>query len=112
MSTVFAQIIEGKIPCDKVYEDENFIAFHDLYPQAPVHILVVPKKPLKNLAEAKESDALLIGKALLLAAKLAKQFGIAEGYRIITNSGAGAGQTIFHLHFHVLGGRVLDEHMC
>ena len=112
MPTVFAKIIKGEIPCNKVYEDENFIAFHDIHPQAPVHLLVVPKKTLKNLSDATAEDEALLGKALLLAARLAKQFNIEKGYRVITNSGSLAGQTVFHLHFHLLGGRALDEQMC
>lgn len=112
MTTIFAKIIEGTIPCNKVYEDTLFIAFHDIAPQAPVHILIVPKKPITSLNEAKDEDALLMGKALLLIAKLAKQFHIESGYRLIVNTGKEAGQTIFHLHFHLLGGKTLDEQMC
>ena len=109
MSTVFDKIIDGTIPCKKVYEDEEFISFHDIYPQAPVHVLIVPKKPLKNISDAKEDDALLLGKALLLAATLAKKLGIEEGYRVLTNVGSDAGQTIFHIHFHLLGGCPLEN---
>jgi histidine triad (HIT) family protein len=109
MSTIFQDIIDGKVPCNKVYEDELFLSFHDLYPQAPVHILIVPKKPLKNIGEAQEEDSLMLGKALILATQLAKKFGVEKGYRVLTNVGHDAGQTIFHIHFHLLGGCPLEN---
>ena len=109
MTTVFGEIIAGNIPCNKIYEDDEFISFYDLYPQAPVHVLIVPKKPLKNIQDAKEDDALMLGKALLLAASLAKKLGIEKGYRVLTNVGHDAGQTIFHIHFHLLGGCQLEN---
>jgi len=109
MVNVFQEIIEGKIPCNKIYEDDSFLSFHDISPQAPVHVLIVPKKPLKNISEAQEEDALMLGKALLLAAKLAKKLGIENGYRVLTNVGHDAGQTIFHIHFHLLGGCPLEN---
>ena len=112
MSTVFEKIIEGKIPCNKVYEDDLFIVFHDIAPQAPVHVLIVPKKHISSLSKAKEEDTLLLGKALILAAQLAKKLHIETGYRLIVNTGKEAGQTIFHLHFHLLGGHTLDEQLC
>ena len=109
MSTVFQDIIDGTIPCNMIYEDDLFISFHDIAPQAPVHVLIVPKKPLKNLADARDEDSLMLGKALLLAAKIAKQLGIEKGYRVLTNVGHDAGQTIFHIHFHLLGGCPLEN---
>lgn len=112
MSTIFEKIIQGTIPCNKVYEDEHFIAFHDIAPQAPVHVLIVPKKHFSTLNEAHEEDALMLGKGLILAAQLAKQLYIDSGYRLIINTGKDGGQTVFHLHFHLLGGGPLDEQMC
>lgn len=107
MSTIFGQIIEGKIPCNKVFENERIIAFHDISPQAPVHVLIVPKKPIANLAGASDEDVSLLGECLIVARNLAKQLGVADGYRVITNSGADSGQLVYHIHFHLLGGRRL-----
>jgi histidine triad (HIT) family protein len=107
MSTIFGQIIEGKIPCNKVFENERIIAFHDISPQAPVHVLIVPKKPIANLAGASDEDVLLLGECLIVARNLAKQLGVADGYRVITNSGSDSGQLVYHIHFHLLGGRRL-----
>lgn len=112
MTTVFEKIINGTIPCNKIYEDDSFIAFHDIAPQAPVHVLIVPKKHLPGLSDAKAEDALLLGKGLLIAAQLAKKLHIESGYRLIINTGKNAGQTVFHLHFHLLGGHSLDEQLC
>lgn len=109
MTTIFQQIIDGKLPCNKLYEDDSFIAFYDKYPQAPIHALIVPKKHIQNISQAQEEDAVMLGKALLLAAKLAKQLGIEKGYRVLTNVGPDAGQTIFHIHFHLLGGCPLEN---
>lgn len=107
MSTVFGQIIEGKIPCNKVFENERIIAFHDIAPQAPVHVLIVPKKPIPNLAGASDEDAAVLGECLIIARTIAKQLGVGENFRVITNTGKGAGQLVLHLHFHLLGGRPL-----
>lgn len=107
MSTVFGQIIEGTIPCNKVFENDRIIAFHDIAPQAPVHVLIVPKKPIANLAAATDDDAAVLGECLIIARRIAQQLGVQEGFRVITNSGKQAGQLVYHLHFHLLGGRVL-----
>ena len=107
MSTVFGQIIEGTIPCNKVFENDRIIAFHDMAPQAPVHVLIVPKKPIANLAAATDDDAAVLGECLIIARRIAQQLGVQEGFRVITNSGKQAGQLVYHLHFHLLGGRVL-----
>lgn len=104
--TIFGKILRGEIPCDQVYADERCIAFRDVAPQAPVHVLVIPREHLVNLAEAEASHAELLGHLLLVAAKVAKQEGL-EGFRTVINSGAEAGQTVFHLHVHVIGGRPL-----
>ena len=107
--TIFAKIIAGEIPADKVYEDEHVVAFRDIQPQAPVHILVVPRKPIVSVADAGEEDAELLGRLLLAAAKVARQLGIAEdGYRLVTNIGSQGGQSVYHLHIHLLGGRQMS----
>ena len=108
MSTIFGKIIEGSIPCDKVFENETVIAFKDIAPVAPVHILIVPKKEIRNLQALQKDDFTLIGDVIEVAQKLAKDYGIEDGYRLLTNNGKGAGQTIFHLHFHLIGGRHLE----
>ncbi len=104
MTTVFQKIIDGELPCDKVFENERIIAFKDIAPAAPVHILIVPKKPIANISAIEESDGPLIAEIVMVANELAKKFKIAEGYRLLTNNGAMAGQTVFHLHFHLIGG--------
>lgn len=106
--TLFERIIARQIPADIVYEDAYAVAFRDIHPQAPVHVLVVPRKPIPSLAEASDEDALILGRCLTAARTVAAQLGLAEGgYRVALNTGADAGQTVFHLHFHVLGGRSL-----
>ena len=107
---LFCKIIKGDIPSTKVYEDEFVYAFKDINPEAPVHILVVPKKHIKSMNEIEEIDENLIGKIFLAIEKIAKEQGVAEqGYRVISNCGKDAGQTVMHLHFHILGGRKLGE---
>jgi histidine triad (HIT) family protein len=104
--TVFAKIARGEAPARIVYEDDRALAFHDAAPVAPVHLLVVPRKPLLDLGEAAADDEGLLGHLLLVAHRVAAQLGLAD-YRVVVNNGAGAGQTIFHLHLHVIGGRRL-----
>ena len=107
---LFCKIIKGDIPSTKVYEDEFVYAFKDINPEAPVHILVVPKKHIKSMNEIEEIDENLIGKIFCAIKKIAKEQGVAEqGYRVISNCGKDAGQTVMHLHFHILGGRKLGE---
>lgn len=107
---LFCKIIKGDISSTKVYEDEFVYAFKDINPEAPVHILVVPKKHIKSMNEIEEIDENLIGKIFFAIKKIAKEQGIAEqGYRVISNCGKDAGQTVMHLHFHILGGRKLGE---
>lgn len=108
MSTVFAQIIQGKLPSKKVFENERILAIEDLHPVAPVHILIMPKKEIPDLQSVKPEDFALLGEIVEVAQKIAKERGILEGYRLLTNNGKGAGQTIFHLHFHLIGGRPLS----
>ncbi|CAK6700055.1 histidine triad nucleotide-binding protein [Synechococcus sp. CBW1107] len=104
--TIFGRILRGEIPCDQVHADEQCIAFRDVVPQAPVHILVIPREHVVNLAEASDKQAELLGHLLLVAAKVARQEGL-DAFRTVINSGAEAGQTVFHLHVHVMGGRPL-----
>lgn len=109
MSTVFGLIIAGKLPCKKVYEDDQILAIEDIHPAAPIHILIMPKKEIKNLQSLEPKDYSLLGQIVAVAQKLAAQFGIEDGYRLLTNNGPGSGQTVFHLHFHLLGGRELGK---
>ena len=104
---LFCAIIDGEIPSKKVYEDEQCYAFYDIEPQAPVHFLVVPKKRIASAAMLTEEDGALLGHIFAVIAKLAKEQGLENGYRIISNVGEDAGQTVKHLHFHVLGGEKL-----
>jgi histidine triad (HIT) family protein len=106
--TIFARIIRGEIPADKVYEDEHVVAFRDISPQAPVHVLVVPRKPIVSVADAQPEDAALLGRLFLAAAQVARELGLADdGYRLVTNIGRHGGQSVAHLHIHLLGGRQL-----
>ncbi len=109
MSTVFGLIIQGKIPCKKVFENERILAIEDIHPVAPVHILILPKKEIPNLQSIELHDLPLIGEIIEVAQKIAEEKGVLEGYRLLTNNGPDAGQTIFHLHFHLIGGRVLGK---
>ena len=102
---LFCKIATKKIPSKIVYEDEDVFAFEDIGPQAPMHVLIIPRKHLASLAEAGADDQALLGKIQLVAAELARKLGLRDGYRTVINSGAGAGQTVFHLHLHLLGGR-------
>jgi len=104
--TIFGRILSGEIPCQEVYADELCLAFRDVNPQAPVHVLVIPREPIAQLGEATAEHQALLGHLLLMAAKVARQEGL-ESWRTVINSGAGAGQTVFHLHLHVIGGRPL-----
>lgn len=102
---VFCKIVDGEIPAAKIYEDEKVIAFNDLSPQAPVHFLVVPKKHIANLDELQESDAELIGHIFLVIKKIAKDLDLKKGYRVVANCKEEGGQSVPHIHFHVMGGR-------
>lgn len=107
--TIFSKIIDGEIPADKIYEDELCIAINDINPQAPVHVLVIPKKPIPMLVDATADDQQLLGHLLLAAGKVARQLGVDEAFRLIVNNGAGAGQTVFHLHLHIIAGQEFAE---
>jgi histidine triad (HIT) family protein len=106
--TVFSKIIEKKVPAEIIYEDEEVVAFKDINPQAPVHVLIVPRKPIPKLTDADESDTAILGKIVMIARQIAKDFNLdQEGFRLLLNEGKNGGQTIYHLHFHLLGGRRL-----
>jgi len=105
---IFCKIVAGEIPAAKIYEDERAVAFQDINPQAPTHALVIPRTHVASLNEADEADEALLGHLLLVAARVARDEGHADGgYRTVINTGAGAGQTVFHIHVHLLGGRSL-----
>jgi len=104
--TIFAKIARGEAPAKIVYEDDRALAFQDANPQAPTHLLVIPRKPIERLAAAEDGDGPLLGHLLLVANRVAAAAGL-EDFRLVVNNGAGAGQAVFHLHLHVLGGRPL-----
>ena len=103
--TIFSKIIRKEIPADIVYEDDLALAFRDVQPQAPVHILVIPKQPIESIDRATDSDAALLGHLLLIVKRVAAQEGLVKGYRVVINTGEDGGQTVFHLHLHLLGQR-------
>jgi histidine triad (HIT) family protein len=107
MSTIFQRIIDREIPAEIVYEDDQALAFRDVNPQAPVHVLVIPKRRIASLDDVEPGDAALIGHLFVVIRKLAQQLGLQEGYRVVINSGRLAGQTVAHLHLHLLGQREL-----
>lgn len=104
---IFCRIIRGEAPAKKVYEDERAFVFEDINPQAPTHVLIIPKKHIIGLKEARPEDADIIGYLQLVAAQIARERGIEDGYRTVFNVGPRAGQSVFHLHLHLLGGRSL-----
>ena len=108
---LFCKIAAGIIPSAKVYEDETVLAFRDIAPQAPTHILVIPKAHISGMSEVNAENAALVGHCLAVAAQVAKAEGLTNGYRIVSNCGDDAGQTVHHLHFHILGGRKLSLEM-
>ena len=103
--TIFKRIIDKEIPANIVYEDDLCMAFHDVAPQAPVHVLVIPKKEIVSTDQLTEDDAALLGRMFDVIRKLAKELGLEKGYRVVTNCGNDGGQSVYHLHFHLLGGR-------
>ena len=111
MSTIFWKIIQGELPCNKVFENERVLAFTDIAPKAPVHILIIPKKEIRCLQEVSSDDLPLVMEMILVAQQLAKEFHIVEGYRLLTNNGRGGGQEVDHFHFHLLGGRTFSTHL-
>lgn len=109
MTTVFGKIIAGKIPSEKVFENDRILVIKDIAPVAPVHLLILPKKEIVNLQALEAEDLDLIKEIVLVAQQLAEKFEITDGYRLLTNSGIEAGQTVFHLHFHLIGGKRLSH---
>jgi histidine triad (HIT) family protein len=103
---IFCKIVRGDIPCRKVYDDDDLLAFHDIRPIAQVHIILIPKLHLASLMEADVSHTALLGKMLLLTPKLAKEQGLNNGFRTVINTGKGGGQEVFHLHIHIIGGNI------
>ncbi len=109
--TIFTKIINGDISSEKLYEDEHCICIRDIAPQAPTHLLVIPRKPIPRLADATEDDKTLLGHLLLSVGDIARQVGVDDAFRVIINNGANAGQTVFHLHLHILAGTTFKEGM-
>ena len=107
MTTLFGKVIRREIPADIVYEDELCLAFRDINPQAPTHVLLIPKKEIDKLSSADGADQALLGHMMLAAAKVARQLGVEDAFRLVVNNGAAAGQSVFHLHLHILAGRKL-----
>lgn len=108
--TLFQRIFEGEIPGEFVYQDDHVVAIRDIHPAAPVHVLVIPRKPIPSLAHLEEEDGALAGRLLLAVRRIAELEGVAEdGYRVVINTGEGGGQTVPHLHLHLLAGKHLDE---
>lgn len=107
--SIFTKIINGEIPAEKVYEDEHCIAINDINPQAPVHVLLIPKKPMDKLSDATLDDQSLLGHLMLSAGNVARQLGVDDAFRLIVNNGEGAGQTVFHLHLHIIAGASFAE---
>lgn len=106
--TIFSKIIRRELPADIVFEDDLALAFRDIHPQAPVHILVIPKQVIPTIADATDHDQSLLGHLLLVANRVAKQEKLALGYRLVINCGEEGGQTVYHLHIHILGGRSMQ----
>lgn len=107
MKTIFSRIIDRELPADIVFENERIIAIKDIHPIAPVHLLIMPKKEIPDVQSLTEEDYGLLAEIVKVAQSLAEEYEVAEGYRLLTNNGKAAGQTIFHLHFHLIGGREL-----
>lgn len=107
--SIFSKIMDGEIPAETVYEDEHCICIKDISPQAPTHLLIIPRKPIPRLADATEEDKALLGHLMLKVGDLARLSGVDEAFRVVINNGADAGQTVFHLHLHLLGNKAFDE---
>ena len=107
--TIFGKIVSGEIPSDFLYEDEHCVVIQDIHPQAPTHVLVIPRKPIPKLSDAEAEDQALLGHLMLVVGRVTEQLGVADAFRVVINNGEGAGQTVFHLHLHILAGREFDE---
>lgn len=104
MSTIFSKIIDGDLPAEFIYQDEHLVVIKDIFPKAPVHVLMIPRKPVISLDDLKAEDEALIGYMMMKVPEIAAMLGLSEGYRTIINTGKGGGQEVFHLHIHILGG--------
>lgn len=107
--SIFTRIMQGEIPADILYEDDHCICIKDIAPQAPVHLLLIPRKPIPRLVDASQDDQALLGQLMVKAGELAKQHGVGDAFRLVINNGAEVGQTVFHLHLHILGGKLFNE---
>jgi histidine triad (HIT) family protein len=107
--TIFGKITRGEIPTEFLYEDDHCVAIRDINPQAPTHVLIIPRKPIPRLVDSETDDQPLLGHLLLVAGRLAEQLGVGEAFRLVINNGEGGGQTVFHLHIHILAGREMTE---
>ena len=107
--TIFGKITRGEIPTEFIYEDEHCVAIKDINPLAPTHVLVIPRKPIPRLVDADPEDQALLGHLMVVVGKVAQQLGVGEGFRLVVNNGEDGGQTVFHLHLHILAGRQMVE---
>ena len=107
--TIFGKITRGEIPTEFLYEDDLCVAIRDINPQAPTHVLIIPRKPIPRLVDSEAEDQALLGHLLLVAGRVADKLGVGEAFRLIINNGEGGGQTVFHLHLHILAGREMTE---
>ena len=107
--TIFGKITRGEIPTEFLYEDDHCVAIRDINPQAPTHVLIIPRKPIPRLVDSDAEDRELLGHLLLVAGRLADKLGVGEAFRLVINNGEGGGQTVFHLHLHILAGREMTE---
>ncbi len=107
--TIFSKIIDGEIPSEFIYQDDICVCIRDIAPQAPTHLLIIPRKPIAMLADATPEDQSILGHLLLKAGDIARQLGVSEAFRLVINNGAGAGQTVFHLHLHLLANKKFTE---
>ena len=107
--TIFGKITRGEIPTDFLYEDDHCVVIRDINPQAPTHVLVIPRKPIPRLVDASDDDAQLLGHLMRVAGRVATDLGVGEAFRLVVNNGEGAGQTVFHLHLHILAGEGMNE---
>ncbi len=105
MSCLFCKIIAGEIPATRIYDDENIMAFKDIRPQAPTHLLIIPKKHIATIHDVEKEDIELLGRMVLVAKDMANLYGVSEGYRLVYNVNSGGGQEVYHIHLHLLGGR-------
>lgn len=107
--TIFTKIINGEIPADILYQDDHCVCIKDIQPQAPTHVLIIPRKPIPRLVDATQEDASLLGHLMVKAGEIANQLGVGDAFRLVVNNGKDAGQTVFHLHLHILGNKTFKE---